>query len=154
MLLLLLLVLSCRQPIDTAANRDEENIDDDNGDEQQQHPNNDNGHVPFVFTPGKRKNSVLIYATDEQQLYRKDRQYGGGFYYRCNVVGCKARMFYETSTTSCKRKRVEHTHGDRTLQMKEGKLREAIKDECLQMAGNLKRNKSSVDDIITSNVRK
>lgn len=112
--------------------------------------------MPFEFTVGLTLNSKLIYTTVEKQLYRRDKKVGenGSCYYRCNIASCKAGLFYDAIQNKCSRKKLTpHTHPDQEKTMKVGKLRKIIKDECAQMAGSSKRNKSSVSEVIYTNIR-
>lgn len=113
--------------------------------------------LPFEFTVGMTANSKLIFTTVEKQLYRRDNKYGdnGSYYYRCNIRGCRVRLFYNAQQNKCSRKKsTPHTHPAQEKAAKVAKLRKTIKDECAQMAGSSKRNKTSVNEVISTNIRK
>lgn len=112
--------------------------------------------IPFEFTVGMKTNSKLIFTTDEKQLYRREkRAVENSYYYRCNTVNCKARLFYNAEQNKCsRRKLIPHTHQNQEKTVKVAKLRKIIQDECAQMAGSSKRNKTSVAEIISTNIRK
>lgn len=130
-------------------NEGDDNIDDENVEEGAV-------EIPFEFTVGLRVNSKIIYTTTEKQLYRKDKKRGAhSFYYRCKIIVCPVRLCYNSQLNKCTRsKTVQHTHGDQEKTVKEAKLRKSIKDECGQMAGSSKRNKTTVSEVIYSNIRK
>lgn len=137
-----------------AANENENEIGDD--DDTQSTASGDDEDIPFEFTVGLRSDSKLIYTTVEKQLYCRDKSRSDNrIYYRCKIVSCPARLSYDAQLNKCTRiKSVAHTHTDQEKVAKESQMRESIKDECKQMAGSSKRNKTSVRDVISTNIRK
>lgn len=49
--------------------------------------------TPFEYTPGAKKGSVLVYTTDEKQLYVKNKtNKKGDVFWTCRTKPCAARV--------------------------------------------------------------
>lgn len=66
--------------------------------------------LPFEFTPGARKGSILLYSISEKQLYRLKNDYIHCKRYVCTVKTCRATLYLRGDHLSKARKFKGHYH--------------------------------------------
>lgn len=67
-------------------------------------------YLSFIFTPGFRASSRLIYTTEEKHLYKKHNSYNKWDVYRCYQHGCSARVVLQANKCRTKLNSPAHTH--------------------------------------------
>lgn len=99
-------------------------------------------NVPYEMIRGFRKNSMLLWAFEEKQLYywnsySKERQIAG---YTCRVKGCPARIYVRDDRTAYRELGLNHLNSHKTqyseyLQMRcENKMKDKAKDAVASMS--------------------
>lgn len=93
------------------------------------------GALRFELIAGARVDSALLYTVDEQQLYRKNSKYkSAGYWYKCRIAECTARVFLDSAEENCTRKKTknaQHTHSNnQKLNYDELKVGQKIKSKC------------------------
>lgn len=73
----------------------------------------DYDNVRYRFVAGKRINSKMLHAIDEQQMYRYRVTHKNIAQYNCYIDTCKAKLYVDTVSGVCARKakHTPHNHG-------------------------------------------
>lgn len=107
--------------------------------------------ISYEIVAGQRLTSKLIFSTIEKQIYKKARKYKSLYSYVCRNKDCKVRIFIDESTGKCYQteKRTEHNHENAEAEYEELKLRNSIKNDCLDMK---KYKNETVRQVFNSNI--
>lgn len=102
----------------------------------------------FELICGSRRNSELLYITEQKMLYRKKSEYKGVTKYQCRQKSCKSRVNL-LSDGSCVLSKgyVDHNHGDEETTYRELKALNLIKQDCQDMAETLGGTKTNISTI-------
>lgn len=108
--------------------------------------------LPYVFSPGARKDSRLLYSTSEKQLYRKQNTYETYFRYRCNKAKCKASLKMTITDNLLRRHTtfIKHNHDSVEATYKLLLFNHQIKMNVMQSTDPLKKQ---FDDLLKRYVR-
>lgn len=107
-------------------------------DEESQPSQSEREDIDFEFTPGLRSDSELLFTKADGQLFRKCSKYKSGYYYRCRVPKCGARVLFDSETQKCYVKggsgNVHNHDSDQRSLYEEIVVKTKIKKECLAVS--------------------
>lgn len=90
--------------------------------------------LPFEYTPGARMGSMLLYTTNEKQLYRLKNEFTNYKRYVCNVRQCHATLVLRDNELRRAPQFKEHNHSDQELVAAKNKFEATCKAKCMEGA--------------------
>lgn len=103
-------------------------IDDTQSESETSQSDSQSEEIDFVFCPGLRAGSQLIFTTKDDQLFRKCSKYKTGYYYRCRIQSCGARVFHVNG--KCYLKAAHDHENEQRAEYDEILVKTQIKDAC------------------------
>lgn len=102
----------------------------------------------YKITPGKRRNSKLLYTIDEKQYYAFNSKNKSGDAYKC--IECNNRVYLKDEICTQKKRYFVHKHETKEVVHNELNILNEIKTKCADLNLLINERKQSVRDIFYS----